>query len=132
MNNYGLQDFYAIQFFKGFPIKPENIKDVIFYIRYIVKQKLGAKNEVDFFHNIIIDDSIIRKAKRDQFHNFPSSVDWYQKEGTIIDIIGRKGDLYKKLKIEGWYKCGSIARKGVFEYIKDSHGHIKHRCFKYF
>lgn len=64
--------------------------------------------------------------KHNDYHSFPPSVEAFEKDGIIKNIIGGDGKNRLMLEIRGNYK----GKNGVFEFIKEQNGEINHRYFR--
>ena len=63
--------------------------------------------------------------KQNDFHGFPESVKLFQSDGKVVKIKGKDGIVREQLEIHGTY----FGRDGVFKFMKESDGIIKHRYF---
>ena len=71
-------------------------------------------------------DRVMNIKEDNLYHKFPRSVDAFENAGRRSIIRGGDGNFYEKLEIPGKYGNHT----GIFEYIKDSKGIIRHRFFK--
>ena len=92
------------------------------YIRDKISQSSYFKN---IQYNWHVEQHIIKPRPNDPFHSYPKEVDAFEKDGVRFFKKGGDGAMYEHLQIRGAYR----GKDGVFEYIKDSNGHITHRFF---
>ncbi|KWW27451.1 MAG: putative MafB-like protein [bacterium F083] len=93
---------------------------------YSIIKNLNPSFRKSFFDGAMYHNRIIDVKSKDLYHRFPRSVDAFESEGKRSMITGGDGNIYERLEIPGEYG----QNKGVFEYIKDSKGVIRHRFFR--
>ena len=71
-------------------------------------------------------DKVLVQINIRDLHGLPESVTAFQGAGKVTKVTGHDGIVRDTLKIPGEYR----GKKGVFEFIKESNGAIKHRLFK--
>ena len=87
---------------------------------------LHSKYEKSFFEGATYHNRTLNIKEDNLYHKFPRSVDAFENAGRRSIIRGGDGYFYEKLEIPGKYGNHT----GIFEYIKDSKGIIRHRFFK--
>lgn len=92
----------------------------------LFKYFLHSKYEKSFFEGATYHNRTLNIKEDNLYHKFPRSVDAFENAGRRSIIRGGDGNFYEKLEIPGKYGNHT----GIFEYIKDSKGIIRHRFFK--